>query len=72
MVITKFLRVSKKRDLSDQLDKGEQQKIVREGSLEEKTEINSVFKNSMDLFVCEMLRKKLKSDFVLFASLKSI
>ena len=36
MDITKFLRVSKKRDLSDQSDSGEQQKKAREGSLEEK------------------------------------
>ena len=34
MNITKFLRVSKKKDLSDKLDSGEQQKKVREGSLE--------------------------------------
>ena len=34
MNITKFLRVSKKKDLSDELDGGEQQKKVREGSLE--------------------------------------
>ena len=34
MNITKFLRVSKKKDLSDELDGGEQQKKVREGSSE--------------------------------------
>ena len=34
MNITKFLRVSKKKDLSDKLDSGERQKKVREGSLE--------------------------------------
>ena len=34
MNITKFLRVSKKKDLSDKLDGGEQQKKVREGSSE--------------------------------------
>ena len=42
MDITKFLRVSKKRDLSDQSDGGEQQEKASEGSLEENPEVDSV------------------------------
>ena len=41
MDITKFLRVSKKRDLSDQSDNGEQQKKAREGSIEENPEVEA-------------------------------
>ena len=52
MDITKFLRVSKKRDLSDQSDSGEQQKKAREGSLEENPEVDSVFTTSMDSPEC--------------------
>ena len=49
MDITKFLRVSKKRDLSDQSDSREQQqKNARKGSLEKNPEVDSVFINSMD------------------------
>ena len=52
MDITKFLRVSKKRDLSDQSDSREQQKKAREGSLEENPEVDSVFTTSMDSPEC--------------------
>ena len=52
MDITKFLRVSKKKDLSDQSDSGEQQKKAREGSLEENPEVDSVFTTSMDSPEC--------------------
>ena len=52
MDIAIFLRVSKKRDLSDQSDSGEQQKTAREGSLEENPEVDSVFTNSMDSPKC--------------------
>ena len=48
MDITKFLRVSKKRDFSDQSERGEQQKNLREGSLEENSEVDRVFTKSMD------------------------
>ena len=48
MDITKFLRISKKKDLSDQSDSGEQSKKAREGSLEENPEEDNVFKTSMD------------------------
>ena len=41
-----FLRVSKKRDLSDQPDSGKQKKL-REGSSEEGPEVDSVFTNGM-------------------------
>ena len=52
MDITKFLRVSKKRDLSDQLDSREQQKKAMEGSLEGNPEVDSVFTTSMDSPEC--------------------
>ena len=52
MDIAKFLRVSKKRDLSDQSDSGEQQKKAREGSLEENPEADSIFTTSMDSLEC--------------------
>ena len=52
MDITKFLRVSKKRDLSDQQDSGEKQKKAREGSLEENPEVDSVFTTSTDSPEC--------------------
>ena len=52
MDITKFLQVSKKRDLRDQSDSGEQQKKAREGSLEENPEVDSVFTTSMDSPEC--------------------
>ena len=48
MDITKFLRVSKKRDLSDHSDSEEQQKKAREGSLEENPEVENLFTTSMD------------------------
>ena len=51
MDITKLLRVSKKRDLSDQSDSGEQQK-AGEGSLEENPEVDGVFTTSMDSPEC--------------------
>ena len=41
MDITKFLRVSKKRDLSDRSDNEEQQKKARERSLEENPEVEA-------------------------------
>ena len=52
MGITNFLRVSKKRDLSDQSDSGEQQKKAREETLEENPEVDSVFTTSMDSPEC--------------------
>ena len=52
MDITKFLRVSKKRDLNGQSDSGEQQKKAREGSLEENPQVDSVFATSMDSPEC--------------------
>ena len=52
MDTTKFLRVSKKRDLSEQSDSGEQQKKAREGSLQENPEVDSVFTTSMDSPEC--------------------
>ena len=52
MDITKFWRVSKKRDLSDQSDNWEQQKKAREGSLEENPEVDSVYTTSMDSPEC--------------------
>ena len=52
MDITKFLRVSKKRDLNNQSDSGEQQKKAREGSSEENLEVGSVFTTSMDSPEC--------------------
>ena len=58
--ITKFLKVSKKRDLSNQSDSGEQQKIVRERSLEENTEVHSVFTNSIDSQECLQILYYLK------------
>ena len=52
MDITKCLRVSKKRDLNNQSDSGEQQKKAREGSSEENLEVGSVFTTSMDSPEC--------------------
>ena len=52
MDITKFLRVSKKRDLNNQSDSGEQQKKAREGSSEDNLEVGSVFTTSMDSPEC--------------------
>ena len=52
MDITKFLRVSKNRDLNNQLDSGEQQKKAREGSSEDNLEVGSVFTTSMDSPEC--------------------
>ena len=52
MDITKFLRVSKKRDLSDQSNSGEEQKKAREGSLEENPDVDSAFTTSMDSPEC--------------------
>ena len=52
MDITKFLRISKKRDPSDQLDSGEQQKKAREGSFEENPDADSIFATSMDSPEC--------------------
>ena len=49
MDITKFLRDSKKRDLSDQ---SEQKKKGKEGGLEENPEIDSVFTTSMNSAEC--------------------
>ena len=49
---TKYLRVSKKRDLSNQSDSGEQQKKAREGNLEENPEVGSVFTTSIDSPEC--------------------
>ena len=55
MDITKFLRVSKKRDLSEQSDSGEQQKKAREGSLKENPDVDSVFITSMDSPECLLI-----------------
>ena len=52
MDITKFLRVSKKRGLTNQSDSGEQQEKAREGSLEENHEVGSIFIKSMDSPEC--------------------
>ena len=52
MDITKFLRVSKNRDLNNQSDSGEQQKKAREGSSEDNLEVGSVFTTSMDSPEC--------------------
>ena len=52
MDITKFLRVSKKRDLNNQSDSEEQQKKAREGSSEDNLEVGSVFTTSMDSPEC--------------------
>ena len=52
MDIINFLRVSNKRDLSDQSDSGEQQKKARKGSLDENPEVDSVFTTGMDLPEC--------------------
>ena len=68
MDITKFLRVSKKRDLSDQSDGGEQQEKASEGSLEENPEVDSVLQlvwihqnlSRYCLIACKTLRKVLR------------
>ena len=69
MDITKFLRVSKKRDLSDQSDsKGREGSLSKGRNLEENPEVDSVFTTSMDspeclqiLFNCfQTLRKVLR------------
>ena len=68
MDITKFLRVSKKRDLSDQSDGGEQQEKASEGSLEENPEVDSVLQllwihqnlSRYYLIACKTLRKVLR------------
>ena len=52
MNITKFSRVSKKRDLSDQSDSREQPKKARDGSLEKNPEVDNVFTTSMDSPEC--------------------
>ena len=49
--ITKFVGVSKKTDLSDQSDSIEQEK-VREESLKENHEVDSIFTNSMNSLEC--------------------
>ena len=53
MDITKFLRVSKKRDLSDQSDsKGREGSLSKGRNLEENPEVDSVFTTSMDSPEC--------------------
>ena len=52
MNITKFLRLSKKGDINGQSDSGKQQIKIREGSLEENPEVDSIFTNSMDSPEC--------------------
>ena len=52
MNITKFLRLSKKGDINGQSDSGKQQIKIREVSLEENPEVDSIFTNSMDSPEC--------------------
>ena len=52
MDIRKFLRVSRKRGLTNQSDSGEQQEKAREGSLEENHEVGSIFIKSIDSPEC--------------------
>ena len=52
MDIIKFLRVSKKRDLSDQSDSGEQQYKSKGRKFRGEPEMDSAFTNSMDSPEC--------------------